>query len=251
MRTMRKILPVVVSCMFMWGYCVFGADEDIIKKTIKVSVSHAQPPQAKTSGTAVANSSSSKDQWVQVDVKFRTEDVKNFRLRYFNDVELAVELAVYSTNEKERCLVFSGKVNYWFVEQDGKDHNMKVLLPAPFFRRFAEGRSVDRVVFVARAVLSLSDKYRVVAYGSNKNVATKDMEVFFRMFPINTIIIKNTLSGRQGTPWSMVEVNKFEFEKQPWLSDVRLEPVTRLGRPAVLSNNSSPAGKNKRTKKNK
>ena len=250
MKTMYKILFAVFCCVFTGGYCAFGAD-DVISKSMKVSISNTLPPQAKTTGTAVANSSNSKDRWVQVDVKFNTADEKELRSRYLEDAELAVDLAVYPVNDKERSVLFSGKVNYWFVEQDGRDHNMKVLLPAVFFRRFVENRAVERVVFVAKATLSFGGKQRAVAYGSTKSLQDKEIVAFFRALPGNIIIINNTLTGRQGTPWSVVEVNKFEFEKQPWLSEVRLEPITKSGRPAVIGRNNSSAGKNKKTKKNK
>ena len=250
MKKTCKILLAVFCCMFAGGYCAFGTD-NTVSKTMKVTVSSALPPQAKTTGTVGANSSSAKSQWVQVDVKFRTDDEKNLRRRYLDDVELAVELAIYPANDKEKCVVFSGKVNYWFVEQDGRDHNMKVLLPAVFFRRFSENRAVERVVFVAKAVLSFGGKKYAVAYGSSKGMASKDIIAFFRALPASTVFVANTLSGRQGTPWNIIEVNKFEFEKQPWLADVRLEPVTKSGRPALPPANSTSAGKNRKTKKNK
>ena len=253
MKTMYKTLLAVFCCVFAGGYCASGA-EDVISKSMKVAISNTLSPQARTTGTAVTNSSSAKDKWVQVDVKFNTPDVKDSWLRYLDDAELEVKLAVYPANEKEKekekSVVFSGKVSYWFVEQDGREHYMKVLLPAVFFRRYTENRAVERVLFVAKAALSFGGKQRAVAYGSTKNLQEKDITAFFRTPPANTIFINDTLIGRHGTPWSVIEVNKFEFEKQPWLSDVRLEPKTKDGKTITPPANSN-AGKNKKTKKNK
>lgn len=249
MRTMYKTFLAVFCCVFAGGYCASGA-EDVISKSMKVTISNTLPPQARTTGTAVTNSSSVRDKWVQVDVKFNTSDEKNLGLRYLDDAELAVDLAVYPVNDKDKSVVFSGKVSYWFVEQDGREHYMKVLLPAVFFRRYTENRAVERVVFVAKATLSFGGKQRAVAYGSTKSLQDKDITAFFRTYPANTIIINDTLIGRHGTPWNVIEVNKFEFEKQPWLSDVRLVMMSKDGKTITPPANSN-AGKNKKTKKNK
>ena len=249
MKTMYKTLLAVFCCVFAGGYCASGA-EDVISKSMKVTISNTLPPQARTTGTAVTNSSSVRDKWVQVDVKFNTSDEKDLYLRYLDDAELAVDLAVYPVNDKDKSVVFSGKVSYWFVEQDGREHHMKVLLPAVFFRRYTENRAVERVVFVAKAVLSFGGKKRAEAYGSTKNLQNKEIIAFFRTPPANTIFINDTLIGRHGTPWNVIEVNKFEFEKQPWLSDVRLVTMSKDGKTITPPANSN-AGKNKKTKKNK
>lgn len=246
MRTTCKILLAAFCCTFAGGYYAFGA-EDVIAKTMKVSVSSALPPQAKTTGTVGANSSNSKNNWVQVDIRFHTDDVKSTARRFLADPQLSVELAVYPQNNKDRCVVFSGNVNYWFVEQDGNDHNMRMLLPAVFCRRFCGDRSIDRITFVAKAVLSFGGKRRAVEYGSNKGLSSKEISSFFRALPRNAIVVPGTMSGRSGTPWSMIEVNKFEFEKQPWLQDARIEPVTKSGRPATPV--ADPAGTEKKKKK--
>lgn len=218
MNTVYKVLFTAFLCVFAGGYCVFGADDDIIQKSIKVTVGIALPPQARTIGTVGVNSSNSRSQWAQVDVRFRTDDVKSLRRRYLNKPELAVELAIYPNN-KEKSVIFSGKVNYWFLEQDGKDHYMKILLPAQFFRRFSDGRSIERVTFVAKAVVSFDGKVRATGYGSTKGLSDKEIALFFRRLPANALRVNGAMMGRMGTPWSIIEVNRYEYEKLPWLAD--------------------------------
>ncbi len=235
MKKALKMILAVSSCMLAGGYCACGAEKNTINDSMKITISSALPPQAKTTGTVGSNSSNSKNQWVQVDIKFRTDDVKSFAKRYLDEPELAVELATYSNREQIRNLVFTGKVNYWFIEQDGKEHNMKMLLPAPFFRRYNDNRTVDRTVFVARASVSFNGKQHAVAYGSNKGLSEKEIKNFFTKIPSDAIFLKDSLIGRSGTPWSVIEVNRYEFEKSPWLSGKRIEPVTSKGSPAALN----------------
>lgn len=251
MNTVYKVFITAFLCLCAGGYCAFGAKEDIIEKSIKVSISTALPPQARTTGTVGVNSSNARSHWAQVDVRFRTEDEKNMRRRFLNNPELAVELAIYPNNSKEQCVVFSGKVRYWFLEQDGKEHYMKMLLPAQFFRRFADGRSVDRVTFAARAVVSFDGKVRATAYGSTKGLAAKELSLFFRRLPANALHVVGALIGRQGTSWSIIEVNRYEFEKQPWHVDAVIESVEKSPAAkdkAVVKDSNS---KKKKTKKNR
>lgn len=247
MKITCKIIFAVFCFVFAGGYCAFGADKDTIADSIKISIDTALPPQAKTTGTIGSNSSNSRNQWVQVEVKFRTDDVKSFNKRYLDSPELAVELATYSPREKIRNLIFTGKVNYWFLEQDGKEHYMKILLPAPFFRRYNDDRTVDRTTFVAKVSLSFNSKLYTVAYGSNKGLADKEIKGFFNRIPYDAVFLHNTLTGRAGTPWSVIEVNRYEYEKSPWLADKRIEPVTSKGSPV----NFNTAVKTVNTKKAK
>lgn len=253
MKTAYKILFAAFCCLLTGGYCAFGAEENIIEKSMKVTVSTAQPPQARTTGTVGINSASSRHPWVQVDVRFRTEDEKNMRRRFLDNPELAVELAVMPQNSKEKCVVFSGKVKYWFLEQDGKDHYMKMLLPALFFRRFADGRSVDRVVLAAKAVVSLGGKGSVVGYGSTKGLAVKEITAFFRRLPAKTLRVEGAMVGRQGSPWSMIEVNRYEYEKQPWLAGADIQSAGESSEPEEDKKVpvKKSGSKKKRTKKNR
>lgn len=210
MNTAFKILSALI---FTGVLCAYG--NDTIRKSMKLTIKTSLPPQAKTTGTVGANSSNAKSQWVEVDLKFHTNDEKVYRRRFIDDPEFAVELAVYPQNSsKERSVIFSGKAKYWTVEQDGRDHFMKLLLPAVLFRRYAYDRTVDRVLFVAKGVLSVNGEVIGTAYGSSKGMALKDIQKFFRLPPKNAIKAPDTMTGRAGTSWEIIEVNRYELEKR-------------------------------------
>lgn len=207
----NKILAVLAAFVLTGAFCAFG--NDAINKSIKAEISCAFPPQARTTGTVGANTSNARSQWGVVDVKFRTDDVKNAAKRFIDNPELEVKLAIYPQRNNEYPVLFTGKVTYYTIEQNGRDHYMRMLLPAPIFRRYAYNMDISKVTFVALVALRDGSKVLGAAVTSNKSLNTRDINNFFRKMPRNIIRCENTLTGRQGTTWSIIEVNKFEYEK--------------------------------------
>ena len=74
MNTTFKILSALI---FTGVLCAYG--NDTIRKSMKLTIKTSLPPQAKTTGTVGANSSNAKSQWVEVDLKFHTNDEKVYR----------------------------------------------------------------------------------------------------------------------------------------------------------------------------
>lgn len=211
MKISHKILRFAILLVFMGSFCAFGSDT--IKTSMKLTLNVVQPPQARTVNTASASYSSAKTQWVQAELKFDTADVKGVNQRFIDDIQLDVNIATYPGKSKNRCISFTGTVKYWTLEQDGKTHYMKALLPAQLFRRYAYGRQIEREVLVAKVVLKDKNKTLGTAYASTKTMQQRELYRFFRVLPRNTVKVPDSVFGRSGTSWSVIEVNKYELEK--------------------------------------
>ncbi len=207
MNMSEKIL-VSLCCIFIGVFCASGAEN--IKKTMKMSVFTKYPPQAKTSGTSGSNLTGVKDQWLDIELKYRPQDIKDVKKRFIDDVELNVRVLC---RDAKRTVLFNGSVKYWYIERDGKDHYMKALLPAPIFRRYISDQNIDRFKLYVAADIVVGGKVIATAYGSNKAVPLKDISAAFRNLPKNTVKVEGAVSGRTGTTWSIIEVNKYEYEK--------------------------------------
>ena len=211
MKKFQKILKLTMLCACMGSFCAYG--NATIKKSMKLTLSAVQPPQAKSVNTASASYSSSKTLWIQAEVKFDVDDIRNVVSRFIDDPVLEVSIATYPGKTKNKCVNFTGSVKYWTIEQNGKTHYMKALLPAPVFQRYAYGTSLDRDIIAAKVVLKDKSGTLGTAYGSTKSLALKELQRFFRALPKNTVKVPDTISGRAGTSWSVIEVNKYELEK--------------------------------------
>ena len=226
----KKIL-ILLSVSLVGTFCAYG--NDAIKKSIKLKVTTAFPPQARTTGTVGSNVTSNRNAWLQADIEFIAADEKNAAKRFIDSPQLEIQIATYSpqkpapkntarktyanaakkTAQNEKVLIFTGKVDYWTFEQNGKDHYIKALLPELFFRRYAYDRQLERTTFIVKAVLRANGKELATVYGSNKAVPQKEIQSFFKAPPKNASVLPDTVCGRNGTTWSIIEVNKYEMEK--------------------------------------
>ena len=211
MKHTFKTFMILSFMVCSWGFCAFGLDQ--IGKSMKISVSTAFPPQARTTGTVGANVSNSRSMWIQIDLKFKVKDEKVAARRFLDNPQLDIQLAVLPDKKTGPAVIFSGKINYITLELDGREHNLKALLPAALFRRYAYNRQMERVNFAVKASYSAGGKVSAVAYGSNKGLPEKDIRSFFNAIPRDAVSAPDTIFGRQGTSWSIIEVNKYEMEK--------------------------------------
>ena len=261
-------LGLLLCCMLAGGFCAYGNEKtkksgskniDIIKNSMKVTVNTVMPPMAKTTGTVGTNTVSSKNIWIQVDLKFRTDNIKDAKKRFIDNPELNVIIATYQDIEKDKkakdkknvvknkCVVFSGKLKYVTIEQDGNDHYMKALLPGIIFRRFAYDRTPDRTTLAAKLTLKENGKSIGTAYGSNKSLTKDVLEKFFSSLPKNYINAKDTIYGRYGTSWNVIDVNKYELEKIPGHDSDDMVPRTEF----FIDDGISPKKNEKKSKNNK
>lgn len=214
MKHIFKSSLIIFIIVCSWGFCAYGKDN--IRKSFKVSLSTAFQPAARTVVSVGANTANSDNLWLQADMKFRTDEEEKIAKRFLDKPQLEIKIATFVEKRQlknEKIVVFNGKINYISLELDGKEHHLKALLPALFFHRYAYNRKMDRTTFVARAVYSVNGKALAIAYGSNKNLQEREIREFFRDIPQNAITADNTIYGRQGTTWSIVEVNKYEMEQ--------------------------------------
>lgn len=214
MKYTLKTILVLSVLVFSWGFCAFGTEQ--IRKTFKVELSTALPPQARTSGTVGSNTSASRNQWLKAELKFKTHDEKIPVRRFSDNPRLEIQIAVgvgKKLAKNEKIVIFSGKIDYVTLEFDGKEHYLKALLPAVLFRRYAYNRQPDRANIAVKASYLLNGKVVAVAYNSNCGLQEKLVRDFFRAVPKNAVQAPDTVYGRQGTSWSIIEVNKYEMEK--------------------------------------
>lgn len=212
-HTLKALLAASVL-LSSWGFCAFAIDQ--INKSFKISVAAELPPQARTVGSASTNMATARNNWLQADMRFKTPDESNPLKRFLDKPQLEVQIATYPgrrPQKNENVIVFSGKINYITLELDGREHHLKALLPAPIFRRYAYDRQIERTVFVVRAVYSVNNKALAIAYGSNKGLPTREIREFFRNIPQNAVKAADTVCGRRGTTWSIIDVNKYEMEQ--------------------------------------
>lgn len=266
MKYPSRTLSLLLCCMLAGGFCAYGNEKtkknvskniDIIKNSMKITVNTVMPPMAKTTGTVGANAASSKNVWGQVDLKFRTDNVKEAKKRFIDNPELDVVIATYQDIEKDKkskdkktvnknkCIVFSGKLKYITIEQDGSDHYMKALLPGIIFRRFAYDRTLDRSILAVKMTLKGNGKIIGTAYGSNKSLTKDVLEKFFKSLPKNYVDAKNTIYGRYGTSWNVIDVNKYELEKIPGHDSDNMVPRTEF----FVDDGNSPPKNVKKQKK--
>lgn len=214
MKNTFKTSLILFLFVCSWGFCAFAAEQ--IGKTIKVSLSTAYPPQARTTGTVGANITNARSLWLLADIKFKTKDEKNAARRFLDNPVLDIQIAVYPSKragKTEKAVIFSGKIDYITLERDGREHYLKALLPSLLFRKYAYDRQLDRTDFVVKVSYSAGGKVLGTAYGSNKSVQEKEIRNFFNAVPRNAVQAPGTVWGRQGTTWSIIEVNKYEMEK--------------------------------------
>ncbi len=212
--TVVKFSLCVICVLFAGTFCAFGTDK--IAKSAAVSVKCVHAPLAKTSGTTGSATLSTRDQWVEVDLHFNTNDIKELKKRFIDSPELEVQIVSYYSDGKSKLkpVEFTGKINYWTLEMDGREHYMKALLPPVLARRYTFETSVSKVIWLARVVLKAGGRNLCIAYGSSKPIADNVIYSYFRENLKNAVKVENAVSGRAGTSWSVIEVNKYELEKK-------------------------------------
>ena len=199
---------ILFCCVFAWSFCAFG--NETIKSSIELKVLPKLPPQARTSGTTGSNMSGVRDNWLDMDIRFRTNNIKDVKKRFLDNPELHITVVAV---EGKRSILFNGIINYMYIEQDGKNHYMKALLPAPFLRRHFVDLSIDRIRFLVKGDIKQNGKILATVYGSNKPANKKDLQALFQKIPNNIPMVPDSVCGRDGTTWSIIDVNKYEYEK--------------------------------------
>ena len=147
-----KFLLCVLCVLFTGVFCAYGVEK--ISKTGAVTVKTVHPPQSKTSGTVDSLSSTSRDLWGEAELSFNTNNIKEIKQRFIDSPELEVQLVSYYADGSRKPVVFTGKIAYWTLENDGRTHYMKALLPAALVRRYTGEDSASKVVWLARMALT-------------------------------------------------------------------------------------------------
>lgn len=205
------------------GFCgTFFADEPAnFKDNMKITFKEADTPTF-TMKNVSSSGTTNGAKWGLINVEIQPEKktTKNGNA-YFDDVEMEVQLAIINgkKNDVEQVVLFSGKVEYHFIERDGKKHDLMALIPGAYFKRYATDK-VTPAKGNVRIEVKLVQRGKVLAVGyySSKSMADKDLRRWFMNLrsskKVSLLDKENTILPRSATPWEWIDFDKYEYEKQ-------------------------------------
>lgn len=223
MRSMMMKITILVSCLVLAVLPCYSAPaknnkEAFGAKPLKIYFTESSPPLAQVTGTSADNTTYTKYRWGVINVEFWTQNGG-----YIDDVDMDVEVALLNgqVNGVEQVVLFKGKIEYWTVELDGKKHFVTALIPGKIFSRYVgiAGQTPARAnVYIA---IKFSSKGQLLAEGyyvNRGNMNESDIKKWFSAIKgasnYNVFEVPNSVMARRDTPWGMIEVDKYEFEKK-------------------------------------
>ena len=219
MRIFEKIVLAVLFCGS--AFVVSASNKSPFKKDLLISVSGEFAPRAEVKNTPSSNTQTYR--WVVINVDVQTEKGDDKDGSFLDDVEMEIEAVLLNgkKNNVEQAVLFSGKIEYYFVELDGKKHNFIALIPGQLFYRYAnkgvkpaQAEMRIQVKFYQRGRLLKSGYYYTKGGSANES----EQRTWFAKFRNSKLYsvkeVPDSIFSRRETTWGMFDNDKYEFEKK-------------------------------------
>ena len=215
---MVKIVLMAVLCLV--GAVLCAASPKSYVKDVKISVSSSYAPNPRVQNISTSDKNSLK--WVLIEFEVNTEKFDGKNGVYLDDVELVVDAALLNGEKKgvEQVVLFTGAIEYYSIELDGKKHKLLALIPGSIFARYAnEKTDPAKANWNIKATLNFRGSAIAVKYYSNVNgTSEKDLKVWFNKYKnVRTVSVRevaDAVFARRETPWGMIDHDQYEFEKK-------------------------------------
>lgn len=219
---MKLIEKMFLTALLLAGAVVaFAKEKAIFKNDMKITVSAENAPYFEpknlSSGQNIQNY-----KWLLINVEAQTEKGNGKTGDFADDIAMEVDVAVFNGKSKnvEQIVLFSGKVEYYSVELDGKKHNFLALVPGQLFYRYVD-KSVRPAQENLRVQVRLYQGGELVSsgyYASKTGITDKEQKVWFAKFQssknYSVKVVSDSIFGRRETPWAMFGHDKYELEKK-------------------------------------
>ncbi len=174
-----------------------------------------------------------KTKWLKILVEYKTfkykkdDRLKNSRMRFKENFSLKYNLLTDDGDDK-KVKLFTGEVNYNFVSLDGKTHYAIALLPPQIYQKAIikddykyDSKDLSKLKILAQMISSRGQTFSYGACtGKKKFSVSKDSDKLAGMISKaepnlpGKMVFKDTILGRNKTPWAFVNYDDFEMIKE-------------------------------------
>ena len=158
------------------------------------------------------------DWWLEIDVKYKTVDKSSGKgnnkiAEWMDDVTFEYDVLILGTTKP---VFLSGKVTYWSIPLDGKEHHAVAFVHPRFLQRYAPGikttQSFAREISM-RVKFTLNSALVGGAFHPDKKA--KDVAALFGKAATdpNIIRVQDSVYGKDKTPWNYLNYDYYELIK--------------------------------------
>jgi hypothetical protein len=204
--------------------CVVEAQSKPLVKDIDIKMKFVDSPQM--SAGNVSPYSDNKTKWLNIEVTYTTEAVKNKESgnnEWLDDISIQYEILVPESSYRGKKVpaLLSGTVKYWTVEMNGDKHYAEAFVHPSFLKRYFDpnmklrGNTADkifaRVTFYNKERLPIAREFNVP-----KGMTKERIQSLFKASEesLGVLRVENVVFSRNKTPWGVLNTDRYEVIKE-------------------------------------
>jgi len=210
MRNYSKLF-LVFTCIIL-GSAVVSAQQ--LFTNIEVAPRWVMGPGIQ-SGSAIERGSALQMKWLQLDIDFKTVPI---RAGWLDDVVFKYDILLPQTASKK--VVLSGRIEYWSIKMDGQEHHVQAFVHPRILQRYAPGLRMRKSDLKdLRILVTVLKNDSPVGMGVYKPTTKTDPRTIKAaidnaMKSMQTLKAKDSVFGRNETPWGVLNVSYYELIKR-------------------------------------
>ena len=159
--------------------------------------------------------------WLELDIKYNTAALRKPQWLDNLTIEYRILLPKEPKVRKPR-VILSGKVEYWAIAMDGKEHHAQAFVHPRFLQRYAPGlRLKKKELKDIRINVTFIQNESAVGRGvyipprmKRVSPSTLYKELKKVMGNMTTLKINHSVFSRDETPWGIIDLNYYELIKR-------------------------------------
>ena len=211
MRTLSKSM-LVISLLVLTSTSLFS--QKILFTDIKVTPRWVPGPGIRA-GNIIERGTTLQTRWLQINVDYTSIIMKQL---WLDDV--VIKYDVLLPQMTSRKVVLSGQVQYWSLAMDGKTNHAQAFVHPRFLQRYAPGLRMRKSDLKdLRILVTFLQNDSPIAMGVYKpttktSPASIKAEITKALQDRRTFKTKDSVFGRDETPWGVLSVDYYELIKR-------------------------------------
>lgn len=212
---MRSMKIALFTMLVFCGFSLFSQEKSFFKD-VEIDCKFVNTPQIRADNIA-SLPCPSLAWWIEIDVKYKTAGT-NKSNEWMDDVVFEYEMLLMTG--KDEPVLLSGRITYWSIPMDGKEHHAVAFVHPRFVQRYAPALKVTSPSQAKdlniRLAIKLNDALIGGALHPAKSKESKDKvaDLFKKVAVAPKLTrIKDSIYGIDKTPWSYLNYDYYELIK--------------------------------------
>ncbi len=211
MRTLSK--SVLVIGIFLFAVTSLFSQKALFEN-IKITPRWSIRPEFAVNNV-ITRGTNTQSRWLQIDVDYTSVAMKQ---AWLDDVIIKYDILLPQTSIKK--VVLSGQIQYWSLAMDGEINHAMAFVHPRFLQRYAPGLRMKKgdlkdlrilVTFIQNDSTIAMGFYKFKSKTTLKSVRT---EIGAALQNRTTFKVKDSVFGRDETPWGVINVDYYELIKR-------------------------------------